>query len=259
MSGYTPLFQSIVTSSIWNEATTTRIVWITILALADSQGRVEGSVAGLAPVARVTIDECIAAIKVLGSPDEYSRTKDYDGRRIHEIEGGWQIYNFKLFRDRAKSRAVYMRQYRQEKKKVIEEEKTLNPNPNPNPNKVTKPNTTVTGVTVTQKREETLKQCAIDEFECRFWPNVPNKIGKGKAREAYLKARKKVSAETILSALPKYQIYEDGRKSQIDYRPLHPATWLNQERWDDEIKQGSENGRNTQDRRSSGQDEIFIR
>lgn len=73
------------------------------------------------------------------------------------------------------------------------------------------------------------------EFATLFWPNVPNKIGKGKARDAYLKARKNFSAEAILAGLPKYQAYEDGRKSQIDYRPLLPTTWLNQERWDDEV------------------------
>jgi hypothetical protein len=76
----------------------------------------------------------------------------------------------------------------------------------------------------------------IDEFDTKFWPNVPNKLGTGKALEAYIKARKKVSAETILVGLPKYQAYEDGRKEQDDYRPLHPATWLNQKRWADEVQ-----------------------
>jgi hypothetical protein len=73
------------------------------------------------------------------------------------------------------------------------------------------------------------------EFENEFWPNVPNKLGKGKAREAYIKARKKASKDDILAGLPKYRAYEDGRKTQKDYRPLHPATWLNQERWTDEL------------------------
>ena len=91
MSGYTPLFGSIVTSSIWNEDNETRLVWITMLALADCQGIVEGSVPGLAHVARVSTEECRKAIQVLSSPDPDSRTADHEGRRIHTVDGGWQI------------------------------------------------------------------------------------------------------------------------------------------------------------------------
>lgn len=73
-----------------------------------------------------------------------------------------------------------------------------------------------------------------DMFE-RFWNGVPNKIAKGKAREAWNKAVKVASAETILSGLPTFCEYERRRKYEQDYRPLHPATWLNQERWGDEL------------------------
>ncbi|MFX0194593.1 MAG: hypothetical protein ACFFCW_00600 [Candidatus Hodarchaeota archaeon] len=148
MSGYTPLFQSIVTSSIWNESDTTRIVWISLLALADSDGKVEGSAAGLAPVARVKIEQCEKALEKLKAPDPYSRTKEHEGRRIIEIDGGWQILNHGKFRQRAKSRAEYMRHYRQ-KKKVTKEEKIKDSNPNPNTNIETHRNTPLQGVTVT--------------------------------------------------------------------------------------------------------------
>jgi hypothetical protein len=82
--------------------------------------------------------------------------------------------------------------------------------------------------------EGTVKQPLAGEFEQEFWPNIPNKIGKGKARDAYLKARKKTDKATILAGLPAYCVYEAKRAKQADYRPLHPATWLNQERWADE-------------------------
>ncbi|MCK4306084.1 MAG: hypothetical protein KAY24_17725, partial [Candidatus Eisenbacteria sp.] len=81
------------------------------------------------------------------------------------------------------------------------------------------------------------------EFAEIFWPAIPNKLGKGKAREAFVKARGKVSLETIMAGVPGYVTYETGRRTQKDYRPLHPATWLNQERWDDEVVNGAtENG-----------------
>mgnify|MGYP001592758920 CR=1 FL=1 len=84
-----------------------------------------------------------------------------------------------------------------------------------------------------KKRKET--ELRKEEFEKEFWPNVPVKIGKGDARDAYVKARKKTSKDEILAGLPKYKDYEAGRSKQVDYRPLHPATWLNQERWTDVV------------------------
>jgi len=79
----------------------------------------------------------------------------------------------------------------------------------------------------------------VEEFEKEFWPNVPTKLGEGKARDSYINARKRVSKELILAGLPKYAEYEGRRSKQADYRPLHPSTWLNQERWSDELPGGS--------------------
>jgi len=119
MAGYTPLFNSIITSSIWSEDNDTRIVWITLLALADKDGIVEGSIAGLAPVARLSIESCQKAIDNLKKPDPYSRTKSYEGRRIMEINGGWRVLNLKRFREKAKSRAEYYRNWRAQKKETF--------------------------------------------------------------------------------------------------------------------------------------------
>jgi len=73
------------------------------------------------------------------------------------------------------------------------------------------------------------------QFET-FWQGVPNKLGKGKARAAWAKAIKTTPPETILAGLPKYQEYERRRMSDEGYRPLHPTTWINGERWEDELE-----------------------
>jgi hypothetical protein len=90
-----------------------------MLAMADCRGIVEGSIPGLADLARVTIDECKSALLCFMSPDEYSRTKDHEGRRIEEIDGGWRILNHKNFRDKARDRAAYMREYRKNKEQKV--------------------------------------------------------------------------------------------------------------------------------------------
>lgn len=100
MSGYTKLFSSIVNSTIWRAADHIRLVWITMLALADRNGIVEASVPGLADAARVSLDECMAALEHLASPDPWSRTAANAGRRIEAVDGGWVILNHGVYRDR---------------------------------------------------------------------------------------------------------------------------------------------------------------
>lgn len=101
MSGYTKLFSSIVTSTIWREPNEVRIVWITMLALANKDGEVHASIPGLADMARVSIEQCEMSLTVLESPDKYSRTKDYEGRRIEAMQGdqgGWRLLNHPKYR-----------------------------------------------------------------------------------------------------------------------------------------------------------------
>lgn len=98
MSGFVKLFSSIIDSTIWREKDTVRIVWITMLAKADKDGLVEASVPGLADAARVTLSDCEDALERLSAPDKYSRTKDNDGRRIRETEGGWILLNHAKYR-----------------------------------------------------------------------------------------------------------------------------------------------------------------
>ena len=121
MNGYSKLAASIVTSSIWTEADTTRIVWITMIAIANQHGEVNASIPGLARVSGVSIPACEAALATFLAPDAYSRTKDDEGRRIQVIEGGWWMINHGKYRelaggdDRANSNAIRQKRYRDRK------------------------------------------------------------------------------------------------------------------------------------------------
>lgn len=79
----------------------TRIVWLTLLAMADQHGEVQASIPGLANVARVSVSACEEAIRVFLNPDPYSRTKTDEGRRIMEMDGGWHILNHEKYRELA--------------------------------------------------------------------------------------------------------------------------------------------------------------
>lgn len=111
---YTKLFASITASTIWQEPAGTRLTWITMLAMAHQDGCVYASVPGLAHHANVSIADVEVALKCFTSPDSYSRTKDNDGRRVEEIDGGWRLLNHAKFRAvrSAEERREYWRDYK---------------------------------------------------------------------------------------------------------------------------------------------------
>ena len=119
MIGYTKLFNSILASTIWRESHATRLVWITMLAMANKRGEVEASVPGLADMAKVTRLECVQALQILMAPDPDSRSQEFQGRRIEAYDGGWLILNFTKYRTRvvADERREYNRVKQQESRK----------------------------------------------------------------------------------------------------------------------------------------------
>lgn len=153
MSGYTPLFQSITTSSIWAEDVYTRILWVTMLALKDAQGLVEGVPSGLARSANIPIEECRKGLLKLESPDDESRSQEFEGRRIRKVDGGWQVINHHKYNERARKRAEYLRNWRESKKalkpsETISETKSSEKSTNFSPTTIT--TTTTTNLTTTK-------------------------------------------------------------------------------------------------------------
>jgi len=120
---FTKLDSNIVHSSIWSESIETRVLWITMLALANKDGYVACSLPGLARAANISVEATENALVVLTSPDQYSRTSDNEGRRVEKTEGGWIIINYLKYRE--KSHSDYLsekqRKYR-ERMKCIDTE-----------------------------------------------------------------------------------------------------------------------------------------
>lgn len=112
MSGYTKLFSRILDSTIWREPNETRLLWITMLAMADQDGVVHCTIPGLADRARISLQECEAALHKFQQPDKYSWSKEMEGRRITEVDGGWFLVNH------AKYRALMCREEQQEKTRI---------------------------------------------------------------------------------------------------------------------------------------------
>lgn len=64
-----------------------------------------------------------------------------------------------------------------------------------------------------------------------FWEVYPRKLGKGEAKAAFAKAVNKFGAEIILEGVTRFAA--DPNLPAVQFIP-RAATWLNQERWEDE-------------------------
>jgi len=77
-----------------------------------------------------------------------------------------------------------------------------------------------------------------DPFDT-FWREYPRKVGKGDARKKFAKALTKTSFDNIMAALERVKASAQWTKDGGQFVP-HPATWLNQERWDDEVGESAD-------------------
>lgn len=93
----TALAPCILTSSIWLEPSDIRVVWITLLALANKDGKVKTTIKKIAEVANVSLEAATLAVQVFSSPDERSRDEENKGKRIEIVEDGIKILNFNKY------------------------------------------------------------------------------------------------------------------------------------------------------------------
>jgi hypothetical protein len=125
MSDYfVKIFGRILDSSIWSQDDKTRILWITMLAMADENGEIQSSDPGLARRANIDLPACKTGLNVLLSPDEEDRSKVDEGRRIQQIKGGYKITNYLTYRTLA--RGIERKQYLTMKKREERESKRVN-------------------------------------------------------------------------------------------------------------------------------------
>jgi len=171
---FTKVHQSILQSSLWCEDSDTKVVWITLLALADRHGEVMASVPGLARTAGVTLEKCQAAIAKFTQPDPHSRTPDLEGRRLEPIPGGWALVNHAKYRHEA-SKEDSKEKAAQRQKRHRETKQALRVTPS-NGQSVT---VTPSNAPVTQSRD-------IAETEAEADAEADSKKDKGKEVEASL-------------------------------------------------------------------------
>ena len=88
------------------------------------------------------------------------------------------------------------------------------------------------------KKQNKTKQINLSDSETGFdvfWEHYPRHEGKAKARESFIKVlRKGVKLDELVAAIEKHKQSAQWQKDGGQYIP-HPTTWLNQQRWEDEM------------------------
>lgn len=100
-ASWTPLWSGIVESSLWDEPDPVIKVFITMLAIKDSDHVCRATAYQLAKKTGKTEVEVLDALKVLSSPDTRRHEhQDFEGRRIEAVEEGWLILNGEKYREK---------------------------------------------------------------------------------------------------------------------------------------------------------------
>jgi len=89
------------------------------------------------------------------------------------------------------------------------------------------------------KTKDPLTKAQRDRFD-RFWSAYPKRVGKGAAEKAFraIDPDERLLA-TMIEATKRQAASDDWQRDEGRYRP-HPATWLNQRRWEDEVEDAAD-------------------
>jgi len=240
-NGFTKLFNSLITSTVWQEDNDTRIMWITLLALADFEGKVCGSVPGIANLANIPVEVCEKALKKLSEPDKYSRSTENEGKRIKTTEDGWQILNYAKYRNKKVDRKAYLRQKQREhreKERNKEKEEKANTHTHTHTHSVNEASTKVDRV-FTHNLQQVKDACVVngipesnaqgyfDHFNAQDWlranklpiANLQSHIARmwNKTKQGWVFDSEEAERETKPSVKGKY-CYRCGSSERFDGR-----------------------------------------
>ena len=232
---FTKLFGSITDSTIWLEDSDTRIVWVTMLAMSDRFGYVGASLPGLAARAHVPLEKAEAALAKFMAPDPYSRSKDFEGRRIEEADRGWNILNYERFRDmrdeeaRKEYERVRKREQRHRVSRHVPDKSVLS---------LLVPESPVVSAHAEADTEADpeIKQppqaAGFSPDFMTFWKLYPKRRNKGDAWKAWRTA-KNLKLDDLLNALS-WQVHSPAwRKDGGQFIP-YPASYIRARAWEDE-------------------------
>ena len=88
--------------------------------------------------------------------------------------------------------------------------------------------------TDTDKRKNNKKEKLPDPLFAEFWSAYPRKVAKARAEKAWSALVKKHDPQEIIEGAKRYAQIRKGKDAEYT---AHPASWLNDKRWKDDLSQ----------------------
>jgi hypothetical protein len=210
--GFTKLDDGFLDSSLVAEGPIPTAVFVCLLSKCGADGIARISKVVIEKRLGLTFDEAEKAFDILQSADKNSRSTEFEGRRIERVDGGWLILNY------LKYRGIEYSDYQRDRMAKYREK------------------TKIVAHSSAPVALRYASASASAEFQA-FWSNYPRRVGKGAAEKAWIVhvVRAKVGLPVILSAIEWQKKSDQWTKDGGQFIP-HPATWLNQHRWEDDQK-----------------------
>lgn len=119
---WTPLFDEIIESSVWELPDHVRLAWIAILAKKDWRTQeIRMNSHRLSKWAKISEDKATDAIDVLSSPDPLTLSQEHEGRRILRVDDStWKVVNGEVYKQRIKE----IRNREETRRRMAERRKT---------------------------------------------------------------------------------------------------------------------------------------
>ena len=201
-----------------------------MIVLCDADGTIDMTpmaISARTGIPREIIDKGIEALE---APDPYTRTPGSDGRRILRLDDhrpwGWSIVNhskYKGLRDAEEVRA----QNRERKRKQREREGSQMSRDVTQCHTMSRHTDTDTDTVKKGQKAPPLTHRFED-----FWTVYPKKRKKKTAKEIWCRKKLSHKADTLIADIENRKLRDQQWKD--GYVP-DPTTYLNQERWDDEL------------------------
>ena len=192
-----------------------------LIVLCDMDGTIDMTPPAISAVTSIPLDIIQKGIDVLSQPDPYSRTPGSEGRRIELIDAhkpwGWTIINHNKYKSLQDYDTV--RQQTRERVRKHREMKRMVTDGNGSKRHTD---------TDTDTNKNTIGQSGFD----RFWVVYPKKVKKLDSQKIWKRKHLDSIVDEIVTDV---QLRPQMDKRWKDGFIPDPTTYLNQERWNDEV------------------------
>jgi hypothetical protein len=251
MGGYTKIYGTIFDGTLatigpWQALVT----FEQFLILCDKDGVVDMMPGAISRRTTIPLDIIEIGIAALEAPDPDSRRPDENGKRLVRLDAhrawGWRIVNYLHYRnerdeeERRKYQADWARRKRATRRGHVDSIVDAVSTPVDESRQSTKSTTS----TATATKPKTLAHSPDGNARVRdrfpeFWTVYPRKTAKDHACKTWHKLKlDDATVDRVLAAIAHQARPGQCLAGDPKFIP-HPATWLNQRRWEDEIEPAS--------------------